>query len=75
MSADDRPHWTESADRVWGSERLWGPLAEDDYGRILVPSLLYPGIWSREFRWWRPTHWPAWLRSRLTNELAWVEQC
>lgn len=66
-----RAHWTEDADRVSYDNRWL--LGEDEYGVLVVPSLTRPGVWDRDFRWWRPTHWPSWLLSRRSNRLAWVE--
>lgn len=67
-------HWTEPAERVRGSDALlWGHLAEDDWGDLWVPSWTRKTLWDRRFSPWRPTHWPYWLRSRLTRKLAFVE--
>jgi hypothetical protein len=72
-------HWTETADRVtsgcMASHPLFGMLAEGDDGRLYVPLGIVGGepYWRGVFRWWNPFHWPAWLRSRLTNRIAWIE--
>lgn len=64
-------HWMETADRVWtGSTRIVG---EDDRGDLWVPSKTRPGWWDRPLDLRRPTHWPYWLRSRLTRRLAFLE--
>lgn len=64
-------YWRETADRVTGGDpRI---LGEDDHGDLFVPSLTRPEYWDRRFAWWKPTHWPYYVRSRLTNRVAFLE--
>lgn len=51
-------------------------LAEDDSGAILVPSgrdstggPYWQGCWC----WWKPTHWPVYVRSRRRRAFVMVE--
>lgn len=74
-------HWTVDAHRIAGSPSpLWGHVAEDEYGELLLPAWRNPrrdecpgGWWSRPLNLRRPTHWLPYLRSRLTRTIGWVE--
>lgn len=69
-----KQHWTERAERVQGScNMLCGHVAEDDHGYLWVPSGNYRDWWDRRLSLWRPTHWPHYLRSRLTGKLGMIE--
>lgn len=76
MSAESRAlraHWTEAAERVTdGDPRV---LGEDDNGDFYVPTCTTPGQerWAQRFSPRNPLHWRFWLRSRLTNRLAFLE--
>lgn len=64
-------HWLESADYVTdGDMRI---LGEDDYGDLFAPSRSGFG-WDRPFNPANPTHWPYYLRSRLTRRVAFLER-
>ena len=70
-----RTHWTERAERIQGScNMLMGHVAEDDHGYLWVPSGNYRDWWDRRLNLWRPTHWPHYLRSRLTGQLGMIER-
>jgi len=70
-----RTHWTERAERIVGScNMLMGHVAEDDRGDLWVPSGNYRDWWDRPLSLWRPTHWPHYLRSRLTGKLGMIER-
>jgi hypothetical protein len=64
-----KEHWTATADRV-GDPRL---IAEDEKGELWLPSRRKPGWWDRRLDLRRPTHWPAYLRSRLTGRLTMID--
>lgn len=64
-----REHWTATAERTDGGE--WRILGETEYGEFVVP--IEPGKWLGLYRWWNPMHWRYWLRSRLTNQIAFLE--
>lgn len=49
-------------------------LAEDDNGDWLVPSRRTPEWWQGYWCWWRPTHWPAYVRSRRRGTYVMVER-
>jgi hypothetical protein len=64
-------HWLETADYVTdGDPRIIG---QDDHGDLFVPSRRRPEFWDRRLNLWKPTHWPYYLRSRLTNRVAFLE--
>lgn len=64
-------HWTATAERVSdGDSRI---LGEDDNGDLWVPSRTRAEWWDRRFNAWNPTHWPYWLRSRVTKRVAFLE--
>ena len=63
-------HWTATAERTTDD---WDVLGGDDRGDLWVPSCSVCGWWDRRFSPWRPTHWPAWLRSRRRRRLAFIE--
>lgn len=64
-------YWMETADRVNnGDFRI---LGETEDGELLVPSKTRPEWWDRRFNSRNPTHWQFWLRSRLTNRIAFLE--
>jgi hypothetical protein len=64
-------HWLEDADYVTdGDPRIIG---QDDHGDLFVPSRTRPGYWDRRLNLWKPTHWPFYLRSRLTGRVAFLE--
>ena len=66
--------WTEGADPSNDYEaRL---LAEDEDGDWLVPAGRRNGepYWSGYWRWWRPSHWPIYLRSRRARSYVMVER-
>lgn len=63
-------HWTATADRDVRDPRV---LGEDELGDLWVPSRRVPGHWDRRFSGRRPSHWPAWMRSRLLKRLAHIE--
>ena len=65
-----REYWTANADRV--TDGNWRILGEDEWGELVVPRS--PERWQGRFNPWNPMHWRFWLRSRLTNRLAFVEQ-
>lgn len=62
---------------------LWGPVAEDENGRILLPAWWWvqrqhrndsPCWWNRRLNRRNPLHWLSWLRLRLTNRVVMVEE-
>jgi hypothetical protein len=69
IGSDMSEHWTAKADRVF-DPRL---IAEDEQGELWLPSRSKPEWWDRRLNLRRPTHWPAYLRSRLTGQLTVVE--
>jgi hypothetical protein len=48
-------------------------LGEDERGYLWVPSRTKPDYWDRPLSLLRPTHWPYWLRSRITRRIAHIE--
>lgn len=66
MGRDD---WISRADRDGGPD----VIGEDEDGVLWVPSRNRHGWWDRRLNLRRPTHWPAYLRSRLRCSLAWIE--
>lgn len=61
--------WVESADEV-GCGNL---LGECDCGDFYVPSRTREGWWDRLWCWWKPTHWPVYLRSRRARAYVMIE--
>lgn len=53
-----------------GDRRL---MAEDDLGRLYVPSKTRADYWDRRLDLRNPLHWRYWLRSRLTRTVVMVE--
>jgi hypothetical protein len=51
-------------------------LAEDDNGDWLVPAADRNGepYWRGYWRWWRPDHWPVYLRSWRRRTYVMVEE-
>lgn len=71
--AEVKAHWTEKAEYVsFGDARI---LGEDERGDWFVPSrnVSFDPMWDRAFRWWAPTHWRFWLRSRITGRVAFLQ--
>jgi hypothetical protein len=66
-----REHWTATTERVSGGNP--NILGEDERGDLWVPSLTRSGWWDRRFNPKNPLHWRYWLRSRLTNRIAFLE--
>lgn len=62
--------WVFEADAVRGRSDL---LAECDCGDIYMPSRTREGWWDRLWCWWKPTHWPAYLRSRRARAYVMIE--
>ena len=69
MSKKVREHWTGRAEYVERDDLV----AEDESGRLWVPSRKRPKFWDRPLNLWRPTHWPYYLRSRLAGQVAMIE--
>lgn len=66
-----REHWIARADRVTsGDPRIIG---EDENGDLYVPSRTRAEFWDRRLNLANPTHWPYWVRSRVTGRVAWLE--
>ena len=66
--------WTEDAEPCSDySARL---LAETDDGDWLVPAgERYGGPWWEGYWcWWKPTHWPVYIRSRRRRSYVMVER-
>lgn len=66
--------WTEGVEPCDDYEaRL---LAEDDSGDWLVPAGYRDGwpSWQGYWRWWRPDHWPVYVRSRRAQAYVMVER-
>lgn len=51
-------------------------LAEDDNGGCLMPHRFEDGepYWMGRWRWWRPDHWPVYVRSRRARTYVMVER-
>lgn len=51
-------------------------LAEDEDGTFLVPRGERNGMpwWQGHWRWWRPSHWPVYIRSRRRRAYVMVER-
>jgi hypothetical protein len=62
--------WMEAADE--GSQR-GDLLAECECGDMWVPSRTHGGWWDRMWCWWKPTHWPAYIRSRRARAYVMIE--
>jgi hypothetical protein len=72
MQVVRRSHWMETVDRVTaGDPRI---LGEDEDGIWYVPSRTRAEWWDRRFTPVNPTHWPYYLRSRITRRVAWLER-
>ncbi|WP_109527154.1 MULTISPECIES: hypothetical protein [Nocardia] len=65
-----REHWTEAAERV-GSDSYF-LLGEDEDGNLCAATLR--GDWYGPIKWWNPLHWLAYLGSRITGRLVWLER-
>jgi hypothetical protein len=66
-----KDHWTVGAGFPSGHADHW--LAQDEDGGYWLPSKTRPEWWDRSFKAWRPTHWPYWLRARITNKIIRIE--
>lgn len=64
--------WMEDA-HVNGGPEVRGLLGEDEDGFIYVPSRTRQEWWDRRYNWRNPTHWPYYLRSRLTHRVVMLE--
>ena len=62
--------WMEDADE--GSRRS-DLLAECGCGDVWMPSRTREGWWDRMWCWWKPTHWPAYVRSRRARAYVMIE--
>lgn len=82
--ADARTHWTENALGVhadYSANPLWGHLAEDEHGDLLLPAWWWvqrrhaecDGWWGRGLNLRNPLHWVPYLRSRLAGRICSVE--
>ncbi|WP_280503011.1 hypothetical protein [Nocardia farcinica] len=69
-SAPVYEHWSESADRISSGTRLL--LGEGDDGNWYVRHLFRDTY--RRASWWNPHHWFAYLGSRITRRLVWLER-
>lgn len=51
-------------------------LAEDDAGEVCMPSGYLGGepYWKGLWCWWKPAHWPVYIRSRLRKSYVMVER-
>ena len=64
-------HWMERAEYVSdGDPRIIG---EDSNGDLYVPSRHRAEFWDRRLNLWNPSHWPFYLRSRITRRVAFME--
>ncbi|WP_280448426.1 hypothetical protein [Nocardia brasiliensis] len=63
-------HWSATADRVCSGSLFL--LGEDEDGRWCVRQLR--GDWYRQVGRWHPLYWLAYLGSRLTRRLVWLER-
>lgn len=65
--------WTEDAEPTYDGPRY---LAQDEDGDWLVPQGTRNGEpwWQGYWRWWRPDHWPVYLRSRRARTWVMVER-
>lgn len=78
-----RDHWTARAVGMhadYSDNPLWGHVAQDDYGDLLLPSWRNPmparatgGWWGRSLNLRNPLHWLPYLRSRLTGRCASID--
>lgn len=69
----------------YSASPLWGHLAEDEDGCLLVPAWWWVqrrhiddspgGWWNRGLDLRNPLHWLPYLRSRLGRRVAMVEAC
>ncbi len=66
--------WTEAAEPTERADLRF--LAEDDDGDWLVPRGSRDGqpYWRGYWRWWRPDHWPVYVRSRRARTYVMVER-
>jgi len=66
--------WTQDAEPCddYGANLL----AENEDGDWLVPAGIRNGEpwWQGYWRWWRPDHWPVYLRSRRRRTYVMVER-
>lgn len=56
--------WIEDAEPIDPTPDNLRLLAEDDNGDILIPHPTRAGWWEDHWQWWRPSHWPPYIRSR-----------
>lgn len=68
--ADRAEHWTETADRVFVDSHFL--LGEGEDGLFYVRPLR-GDLWRRVSRW-NPRYWLAYLGSRVTHQLVWLER-
>lgn len=66
--------WTEGVEPADRDDLRF--LAEDDSGDWLVPHGYRDGepYWQGYWRWWRPDHWPVYVRSRRARTYVMVER-
>jgi hypothetical protein len=67
-----RTHWMERVEMI-DADHARHYLGEDDRGELWAPSRTQAGWWDRRFCWWKPTHWPYYLRSRIERQVAFIE--
>ena len=65
-------HWMESAEYTTSGETRI--LGEDENGDLYVPSRTRAEFWDRRFNPLNPAHWPYYLRSRITRQVAFLER-
>lgn len=65
--------WTQDAEAVYDDEGVLVGECED--GDFLMPrGITERGPWWQGYWcWWKPTHWPAYIRSRRRNAYAFIE--
>lgn len=65
-----RQHWSETADRVFDDTPFL--LGEGEDGRWYVRR--YWRDVYRRVEWWNPLHWAAYLGTRITHRMIWLER-
>lgn len=68
--ADRVERWTETADRVFVDSHFL--LGEGEDGRFYVHP--FRGVLWRRVSRWNPRYWLAYLGSRLTQQLVFLER-
>lgn len=65
--------WIQDAEAVWDDQATL--IGETEDGDILMPVGItdHGPWWQGYWCWWKPTHWPAYIRSRHRKQYVMIE--